>query len=390
MRIGIFTECYHPIMNGVVVSIDTFRKELEKQGHEYVIVTTGYPNFQDTEKNVLRIRALPFAKHKGSKYPIARPQSVQRWAKILEPYKLDIIHCQHLLSSGSLGLKVAKKLKIPAILTYHTLMTEYVHYVPFFGAFARGWIIRKSRNYGNQYNAIVTPGPSMARLLESYGVTTPITSIPTGINLESFQNPFSKEEVYQKWKIPQEHAKLLVYVSRIGKEKNIYFLLEAIKKLILEKNHRDVHVLLIGPGNELENCQQWVKENGIAEFTTFTGKLDKEETNRTLPQGKVFAFPSVTETQGIVVLEAMAAGVPQIAINQMGAADYVVNGVTGFLTSLKTDEFVDKIEYLLTHEDKRQEMVNKGLEEVKKYSSLACAQKMESLYEHLRNNHRPQ
>lgn len=368
-------------MNGVVVSIDTFKKELEKLGHEYVIVTTAYPKYQDTEKNVLRIKAVPFTKHKGSKFPIARSQSVNHWVKILAPYKFDIIHCQHLLSTGSLGLKVAKKLKIPAILTYHTLLTEYVHYVPVVGKFAGDWIVKKSRTYCNQYDAIVTPGPSMAKLLRSYGVTTPITSIPTGINLENFQNPYSKEEIYQKWNIPQEHTRLLVYVSRIGKEKNIYFLLEAIKKLILGRNHRDIHVLLIGPGDELENCRNWVKENEISEFVTFTDKLEKEETDRTLPKGQVFPFPSVTETQGIVVLEAMATGVPQVAINKMGSGDYVVNGVTGYLTPLIIDEFVDKIEYLLTHEDVRLEMVKNGLEEVKKFSSLACAQKMEKLYE---------
>lgn len=387
MRIGISTECYHPVMNGVVVSIDTSRKELEKRGHEYVIITTRYPNYQETEKNVLRIRALPLTKPKGSKFPIARPQSVRRWAKILAPYNLDLIHCQHLLSSGSLGLKVAKKLNIPAVLTYHTLLTEYIHYVPIVKYWpliwlAKKWIIWKSRRYCNQYDAIVTPSPSMAKLLVSYGVKTPITSIPTGINLENFKNHYSKEQLKTKYNIPQDQDFIFLYVSRIGKEKNIYFLLEAMRKLIQEKNHKNIHLLMVGGGDELENAKKLVAKWGLSNHITFTGGLPKEETNKTFGGADAFVFASYTETQGIIIQEAQASGLPVIAVNKMGPSGYIKDGIDGFLCPLNIDQFTDiMIRVLMMRPDERKKMGEAAKIDVQEYTAEKSADKMEDLYE---------
>ena len=392
MRIGIFTECYDPIMNGVVVSIKTFRKELEKRGHEYIIITTSYPNYHETEKNILRIRALPFTKPKGSKYPIARPQSVRRWAKILAPYNLDLIHCQHLLSTGSLGLKVAKRLGIPTILTYHTLLTEYIHYAPIVKYWPLSWVakrvvIRKSRKYCNQYDAIVTPSPSVAKLLVSYGVKTPITPIPTGIDLSKFENQYSKEELKAKYDIPQDQDFIFLYVSRIGKEKNIYFLLKAAKRLIQDRKHSNAHFLLVGGGDELENAQKLVATWGLGNHITFTGGLPKDETNKIFGGADAFVFASYTETQGIIIQEAQASGLPVIAVNKMGPSDYIKDGIDGFLVPLNIDQFTDiMIRVLMMRPDERKKMGENAKRNVQEFTAEKSADKMEKLYEKTNSN----
>lgn len=385
MRIGIFSECYEPVMNGIVVSINTFKEEMEKRGHEFFIFTTECPGYIETNDHIFRFSSiLPF-KSKGGKYPIAAPQDLNILAKKVMELELDVIHSQHLLNTGALGLKIAKKLHIPAVLTYHTLLTEYMHYVPIIGGLAKYWIIRKSRKYCNQYDAIVTPSPSMAKLLVSYGVKTPITSIPTGIEIEKWNNGYSKAEIYEKWKIPNEHNQLLIYVSRIGKEKNVLFLLETMEKLI--KEYQDIHLLMVGPGPEIENCKEWIKVHKIENYVTFTDRMERAETEKTTGAGDIFVFPSISETQGIVIMEAMAAGVPVIAINKMGPSDYVVNGETGFLTDLNLDQFIDKIKYLLDHGEERKKMALRSSQEAKKYSSQKCAQEMINLYEKTINSY---
>lgn len=374
---GIFTECYHPVLNGVVVSIDTFQKELEKQGVEYFIFTTEAPSFEDNNPRVVRYPSMIPFKSGGGRYPIAWPQIARLQASRIAKYDLDIIHSQHLLNTGLLGLKVGKILDIPTILTYHTLLAEYSHYVPLIGPLVRYYLIERSRTIGNQYDQIITPSPSMKRILRDYGVRRPIEPIPTGVNIPDFQNPLSRTEIESQWHIPK-HAKLLLYVSRIAKEKNVDFLLEAVKNLALYRD--DFCLFLIGGGPELADFRKKVKSWGLSKRIIFTGMLPKKETNRYFGAADVFVFPSITETQGIVITEAMAAGVPAVAVNIMGPSDIIENGADGFLVPLKVQIFASKVNELLEDNGLRIKMGKAAKINAKKYSVETAAKKMVNFY----------
>jgi len=378
MRIGIFSECYNPVLNGVVVSIDTFRQELEKRGHQYFIFTTSCPGYKNTSADIIRFSPMIAFKPRGGRYPISWPQIASFQAKKIASYNLDIIHSQHLLGLGLLGLRAAKILKIPSVLTYHTLLAEYAHYFPIFPTLARKYLIKKSRDYCNLYDQIVTPSNSMKKILISYGVKKPIESIPTGVNIPDYENPYSRAEIETKWGVPQD-KKLLLYVSRIAKEKNIDFLFESIRKL--DSKRKDFHILLIGGGPELQNYRNLISKWKIDNLVTFTDMQPKQETNRYFGAADIFVFPSITETQGIVITEAMAAGVPAVAINMMGPSDIIENGVDGFLTDLKTDVFTAKIESLLDDENLRKQMGERAKENTKKFSVEATSDQMEKLYQ---------
>lgn len=387
-NIGIFSECAPPnVMNGVSVSIETFKKELEENGFHYFIFTTGYPNYHETDEHVVRLSILLPFEAKGGRYPIARPQSVNRIAQIVSADNIQLIHSQHLLSTGALGLKVAQKLHLPAVLTYHTLMTEYVHYVPLAGWLIKKWIIKKSRNYCNQYDTVITPSESMKKILLSYGVTVPIEVAPTGVDLADFQDPYTKAELKAKWHIPDEQDNIALFVGRMSKEKNVEFLLEAMRKLVLEKGRRDTHLIMVGPGPLMKKCQTLVKKWGIDQFVTFTGGLEKQETNKTFGGADLFVFASVTETQGLIINEAQAAGIPVLAVNIMGPSNSVHDGVDGILVPLNIDEFTDKMDYLLKNENIRREMSKKAQEAAKLVSSVACGQKLGKLYGSLIEQH---
>ena len=387
MRIGIFTECYNPVLNGVVVSIDTFRKELERRGHHYFIFTTGCPGYKDTAQNIIRYSPMIAFKSKGGRYPISWPQIVTFQAKKIAAFNLDIIHSQHLLGLGLLGLRAAKKLKIPSILTYHTLLAEYAHYSPLFPSLIKNYLIRKSRDYCNLYDQIVTPSNSMKKILISYGVKKPIEPIPTGVNIPDYENPYTRTEIKTKWNVPQD-KKLLLYVSRIAREKNVGFLFEAVRKLA--KRRQDFHLLLIGGGPELSYYRRMISKWKIEKIATFIDMQPKAETNHYFGAADIFVFPSITETQGIVITEAMAAGVPAVAVGIMGPTDIIQEGVDGFLTRLNIDEFTDKIESLLDNENLKKQMGEQARENAKKFSVLTTANQMEKLYEQVINSHHTQ
>lgn len=375
MRIGIFSECYEPILNGVVVSINTFVRELEKRGHKCFIFAPGNRKCTSFPANVYRFPAIAWPKD----YPLAFPFLAPLKSSKICDLNLDIIHTQHMFAMGRLGLKIGKQCNIPVVHTYHTLITEYAHYIPLVpNNVVKSIVERITRSYCNQCDQIVTPSVSMQKILRDYGVRTPIEAIPTGIYLDEFNHPFHKDVLRAKWHIP-ENQKVLLYLSRVAKEKNLDFLFDAIKKL--RKKRDDFHLLLVGGGPELEYYKKIVDKWELSAFVTFTGMQKKESANRFFGAADLFVFPSITETQGIVITEAMAAGIPAVAINKMGPSNIVRDGIDGFLTALNVDEFSDKIEKLLNDSSLREKMGKAARKNAENYSAENSATKMEKLYE---------
>lgn len=375
MRIGIFSECYHPTLNGVTVSIDSFMEILGKK-HEYFIFAPAARHFRDIEKNIFRYPSTTL--FGPNDYPIALPFLAPSIKKKVKALGLDIIHAQHSLGMlSAAGLKFARQTNIPIVHTYHTLLVEYAPSI------ATGYIKSKSTAFCNQCDQVITPSDAMKEIILGYGVKTPIETIPTGISLDDFQHPYSRDELFDRWQIPRD-KKLLLYLSRVAKEKNLDFLFDAIK-MLSQKRH-DFHLVLVGGGKELPVYQNKAKALGLGSVITFTDKQEKENANRFFGIGP-FVFPSLTETQGIVVSETMAAGTPAVAINKMGPNDIIKDGVDGFLCNLNLEQFSGKIEKLLDDEILCQKMGAAARENAKEFSKQVCAARMEKLYEKTIANH---
>jgi len=382
LKIGIITECFDPTLNGVTVSIHSFEEVLEKK-HEIFILAPQTHGYQETQNNVFRYPAITW--FGPNDYPIAFPIFAPQVTRKVRELGLDIIHAQHSLGMlGAMGMRLAHDLDIPIVHTYHTLLVEYVHWK--IGAPIGRWYVRtRSTNYCNRCDQIITPSNAMREIILGYGVKTPIETIPTGIDLSEFQNPFSRDELFQKWQIPRD-KKLLLYLSRVAKEKNIDFLLDSIKEL--NQKRQDFHLILVGGGKELADYQKKVVQMGLDKVITFTDKQEKKLANRFFGAVDIFVFPSITETQGIVISEAMAAGIPAVAINKMGPSDIIKNNVDGFLCDLNLAEFTAKIESLLDDDSLRIKMGTTARENAKEFSKESCANKMEALYERTIANYR--
>ncbi len=376
MKIGIFTECYKPVMNGVAVSIETFKKSLEEKGHEVFVFAPDHSE-AESEPNVFRFPAIVDSKKRL--YPVLVPSlEIQKNYLPIDVLKqLDIIHAQHMFTAGRLARYAARKHNKPLVYTYHTLIAEYTHYAGIFSGIVRIYLKNMSKRFCNSCDHIITPSKSMKKILLKYKVKTPINVVMTGIDPRHYKHNDGRK-IHHEYEIDPKD-KILLYLSRIAKEKNLEFLLKAFKKIV--KEYPKCHLVLAGGGPEEEWCKKRIKDLGLRTQVTMTGMLPKEEANLMFGAADIFTFPSVTETQGIVVAEAMASGTPSVAVGKMGPTDLIRDGEDGYLTKLNLQDFSNKVLKLLKNDSLRKLFSEKGLERIDEFSTETSTNKLISVYE---------
>jgi len=380
MKIGIFTECYAPVMNGVVVSIETFKKALEERGHEVYVFAPD----NDGAKACNEVYRFPAIKISKKLYPVIFPSiEVQKTYlpdEILPT--LDIIHSQHMFTAGALARYVCKKYNKPFVYTYHTMITEYAKKYAFFLApIVRNYLQKASTDFCNSADVVVTPSNSMRKILKGWGVAKPIEVVMTGIDPADYKRR-SSDEFRKKYNIDLA-SKILLFVGRVAPEKNILFLLKSFQKV--EKKFNKVHLLIVGGGPEEEYYRNEIKKMGLESKVTMTGMLPKEETNKIFGMADIFSYPSYTETQGIVVAEAMACGTVPVAVNKMGPTDLIHDGEDGYLTKLTMSDFSEKLLKLLKDDKLRAKFAENGLKRIEEFSVKTSVDQMEALYKSLLN-----
>jgi len=380
IKIGIFTECYKPTVNGVVSSIETFREQLEKQGYQFFIFAPQH-KYAQPQKNVFRVPSFTWPTVRD--YPIGLPY-FSHLENVVSSLKLDLVHCQHIFLMGSYGQSLAKKLSLPCVYTYHTVLTEYVHYLPIksLWGLAKKFLIKRAKNFCNQSDRIIVPSRPIASLLKSYGVTTPIVVIPTGIDLRKFRKLSRKERsiLLTKFKIPYE-KEILLFVGRLAQEKNLDFLINCFKEIL--EIYPSTHLVLVGDGPERENLKNMIERFGLKKAVTLTGFLEPAVTRKFFGAADLFVFPSTTETQGIVVAESLASSTPVVAVDYLGPKDLVQNGENGFLVPLKQKDFINKTILLLQNLYLRKRMEGNARKSVQAFSIRRSADKLAMVYQEL-------
>ena len=224
---------------------------------------------------------------------------------------------------------------------------------------------------------MITPSKSMKKILLKYGVKAPINVVMTGIEPRAYKHNDGRS-VHKEYEIDPKD-KILLYLSRIAKEKNLEFLLKAFKKIV--HAYPKCHLVLAGGGPEEEWCKKKIKQMSLSKSVTMTGMLPKEEANEMFGAADIFTFPSVTETQGIVIAEAMAAGTPPVAVGKMGPTDLVHDGEDGYLTKLNIQDFTNKVLKLLKNDMLRELFAKKGLERIDEFSTETSTNTLIELYE---------
>lgn len=381
LKILFISDVYFPRINGVSTSIRTFVQQMQNLGHEVHLIAPDYDVATQDEAWIRRIpaRSIYFdPEDKLMKYGEA-----MKLLPALRREEYDMIHVHTPFIAHYLGLKLARKLNIPCIETYHTFFEDYLHhYLPWVPQFlARGMARMISKRQCNALDAIVAPSNPMLDVLRGYGVKVAAEVIPTGLQEHSFKEADGKA-FRVKYGIALDRPKLL-YVGRVAFEKNIDFLLWMIK--ILSEERPDILLVVTGEGPAEASLRKLTKTLGIEENVMFIGYLDRHtELNACYESADVFVFASKSETQGLVILEAMAQGTPVVAIAELGTASILVEGHGALISAENTLEFAEKVHQLLIYPEQRFELGRRARAyALDKWTAKLQAERMVNFYAQL-------
>ncbi|MGY4878939.1 glycosyltransferase [Vreelandella aquamarina] len=363
LKVVMFTNNYLPFIGGVPISIERLRRGLMEHQHEVLVVAPQYlqkkmqketPKEPGDEHGIVRLSSLlPLGGR--NEFRLANIFS-WRMLRRVRAFTPDVIHVHHPFWLGRAGQLIAKALRIPVVYTYHTRLEHYAHYVPLPGPLFRNLISHSVvKRFANRCDGIIVPTSSAEEYLRLIGVKKPIFVQPTGIEHECFAT-VDADACEQLRQHHQLHGKrVLVSISRLSKEKNIDFMLEGMA-LLRDETSPDVHLLIIGEGHDRPRLEANIKALGLSQHVTLTGAVPPEEVATYCQLATLFVFASRSETQGMVVLEAMAAGLPVVVIRSSGIEDIVEHGVNGYKTAPSIREWSHYIDSLLHDEPQRQRM----------------------------------
>jgi 1,2-diacylglycerol 3-alpha-glucosyltransferase len=377
LHIAFFTNYYHPVVNGVVRSVASFRETLMKQGHNVFIFAQQDSTYKDNEPFIFRYPSLPLPPGDISTALPVSPFVDQ----LLPALKLDVIHTHHPILLGQTAARKAAELELPLVFTFHTQYWEYTHYIPFpqeiVQEFLKNAVHRWLREFMQKCQHIIIPSESMRDILiRDYGLHERYSVIPTGTDLEPFLKADGKAlRAERGW----QDETVLISVGRIAPEKNWDTLLRAFAKVFQE--HPSIRLVLIGDGPARQNLETLASDLGITERVTFTGALPFEEVPRYLKAADLFAFASITETQGLVTIEAMAAGLPVVAVDGPGTRDIVEHGKQGYLVENDPDALAGRLNKLLSNAQLIKRFSNSALKKAKTLDVNQLGKQMISVYE---------
>ncbi|HSL27602.1 MAG TPA: glycosyltransferase family 4 protein [Anaerolineales bacterium] len=377
MHIAFFTNYYHPVVNGVVRSVAAFREVLMSQGHNVFVFAQADDDYEDKEPFIFRYPSvsLPVPGDISTALPVS-PFVEQ----LLPTLKLDVIHTHHPILLGQTAARRANELGLPLVFTFHTQYWEYTHYVPFpmeaIQEFLKNRIHKWLREYMQKCQHIVIPSESMRDfLVREYGLQENYTVIPTGTNLEPFLRADGKSlRKKQGW----QNETVLISIGRLAPEKNWDTLIRAFASAVGEQ--RNLRLVLIGEGPAKGELQSLASELEISERITFTGALPFDEIPTYLKAADAFCFASVTETQGLVTIEAMAAGLPVVAVDGPGTRDIVKNGRQGFLVDNDPEALAKGIKKLLTDPQRLKRFSENAIKKARTYDIERLGQRMIDVY----------
>jgi len=373
LTIAHITNNYTPYSGGVVHSIDSLVGGLQQQGHNPFIITLDFlGDAHDDPEHVVRVTAP--IKFMYKKKHCAIPWRCKKWIKrFIQQVDADIVHVHHPFLLGAAGVQVARDLGLPVVFTYHTMYEQYFHYVPFFKKITQPIIKKKVKKFCSLVDFIVVPSNTIKHQLLEQSITKTITCIPSAINSVFLDMPLCTKK--RKKNDPFN----LLFVSRFEKEKNIPFLLDVFAQL------DDCFTFtLCGYGTLYETIKNYAFEtlSLSPDRVTFVHKPSHKQLTHFYVQTDCFLFASQTDTQGLVLAEAMAGSTPVVALHGPGQKDIIIDGENGFLVDSK-ETMKQCIEKIAHDPELHQKLKSGAFKTAQKYSSSMFAEKIIKCYEHL-------
>lgn len=344
MRIGLFTDTYPPFINGVSTSVYMLKRALEEKGHQVYVVTVNPENMKyeiDDKNKVIRIPGIPIGIYDyrlTGIYPVKAMNIIKKW-------KLDIIHSHTEFGIGTFARIIARQFNIPLVHTYHTMYEDYIHYV------TKGYFDKSSKKIveyltlfycDKTASELIVPTKKTYSLFkDKYKVDRNIHIVPTGIEVERFfAEKINKNDVNllrKKYHLSKDDF-VLLFVGRLAEEKNVVYLIDTVRDIIKKnKDASNIKFLIIGDGPDFESYKQLVDKYKMDEHIILTGRVPWEDIPKYYQLADIFLTASKSETQGLTVVEAMAASVPPIAIDDESFRNVIINDLNGNIFRTKKE-----------------------------------------------------
>lgn len=353
MRIGIFTDTYPPYINGVSTSVKMLEQALKEKGHQVYIVTVNTKNMKyiyENDGKTIRIPGIPtgiYDYRLTGIYPVRVINKIKKW-------NLDVIHSHTEFGVGTFARIISKQFGIPLVHTYHTMYEDYVHYIThgYFDKSSKKLVEYFTKFYCDKTaSELIVPSKKTYNLFkEKYKCDKNIYIVPTGMDVDNFDVNKLKQSKIQELKNKYElnNSFVILYVGRLAEEKNIEFIINNQYSLL--KKYPNLKLLIVGNGPDMEKYKKLCKKNKIENSTIFTGAVPRDDMPYYYALGNVFVTASTTETQGLTVIEAMASGIPVVAINDESFSNTVIDGLNGYLFNKKND-YLKKISTLIENQE---------------------------------------
>lgn len=382
MKICMMTNTYLPHVGGVARSVSTFAEEYLRQGHEVLVVAPtfeGKPLPAKSEAIVERVPAIE--NFNGSEFSVRLPLAAGLSDR-LDAFQADIIHAHHPFLLGDTALRVAMNKNVPIVFTHHTRYEDYTHYMPLASEALTEIAKEVPTHFANLCDGVMAPSESIARLIRRRGVTSPIAIVPTGIDVQAFASA-DGQRFRSRMNLKPDDV-VIGHVGRLAEEKNLGFLAAAVAAAL--KAHPAARFLLVGDGPERETLAAVFEAEGVSDRLVLAGKRTGRVLREAYRAMDMFAFSSLSETQGMVVAEAMAAGLPVVALDSPGIREVVREGVNGFLPPAQTQatEFSQLLGRLVQDRELRSRLSAGARSTVTQFSREQCAARALAFYEQVR------
>ncbi len=380
MNILILTNTFTPHVGGVARSVEAFTAEYRKRGHRVLIVAPEFAAMPEDEVDVVRINAIQ--NFNASDFSVALPIHPQL-SETIDAFRPDVVHSQHPFLLGTTAFRLARHRDLPLVFTHHTLYEQYTHYVPGNSPALKRFAIELATLYANLSTQVFAPSESIRDLLLKRGVRTPIAVVPTGVRLENFARG-DGDAMRRELGIPAE-AFVVGHLGRLAPEKNLEFLTRSVVEFIRCNSH--AHFLVVGTGPSENAIRAAFANSGMATQLHITGILQQQELTDALHAMDLFAFASTSETQGMVLTEAMAAGLPVVALDAPGAREVVKDKQNGrLLPEATVTTFSAALQWVLEQSpERRQDLKQAALDTAEAFSMPNSADKALSCYEALKS-----
>ncbi len=327
MKICMFTNTFLPHVGGVARSVAFFTEDLIRNGHDVLVVAPEYGEEEDCplcKDNAIRVPAIQNINKGGFSLRIPLPLFI---SEALDHFRPDLIHSHHPYMLGDSALRESRRLGVPLVFTHHTLYEEYTHYTPFDSDGFRKFMVHLSTEYANLCDRVIAPSKSLAELIAERGVTKPIEEIPTGVDIEFFREGDGRG--FRRKHGIAENATVIGHLGRLAPEKNLEYLSEAVAKSI--GSFPDAVFLVAGAGPSQEEIRRIFADAELQARLFMTGAVKGDDLKDAYHAMDLFVFASKSETQGMVLAEAMAAGLPVIALDASGVREVVTDDLNGRL-----------------------------------------------------------